>query len=342
MIKVLVVDDSAIVRQVLSRELSKANDIEVIGTAPDPYIARDKIVHLKPDVMTLDIEMPRMDGITFLRKVMKHHPVPTIIVSSLTPKGGQMAMEALATGAVDVICKPGAAYTVGNIADILVDQVRAAAHIDCSRLKRSDTVPIKRSTLAMTKTTNKIIAIGASTGGTKAIEEVLTVMPRNAPGIVIVQHMPEKFTRSFADRLNTICQIEVREAQSGDSVIPGLALIAPGNYHMIVRRSGARYYVENKQGPPVYHQRPSVEVMFNSVAQFVGQNAVGVILTGMGADGAKGLLTMREAGAVTIAQDEKTSIVWGMPGEAVKMDAAVKVLPLQKIAEEALIHAASE
>jgi two-component system, chemotaxis family, protein-glutamate methylesterase/glutaminase len=342
MIKVLIVDDSAIVRQVLAKELSKASDIDVVGTAPDPYIARDKIVQLQPDVMTLDIEMPRMDGITFLGKVMKYHPVPTIIVSSLTPKGGQMAMEALATGAVDVICKPGAAYTVGDIAAILIDQIRAAVRIDCTRLKREVSLPSDRPKLAMTKTTNKIIAIGASTGGTKAIEEVLTVMPRNAPGIVIVQHMPEKFTRSFADRLNSICEIEVREANSGDSVTPGCALIAPGNYHMIVRRSGARHYVETRQGSPVYHQRPSVEVMFNSVAQYAGANAVGVILTGMGADGARGMLSMREAGAVTIAQDEKTSIVWGMPGEAVKLDAAVKILPLQKIAEEALLHTVSE
>jgi two-component system, chemotaxis family, protein-glutamate methylesterase/glutaminase len=342
MINVLVVDDSAVVRQVLSRELSKSEGIEVIATAPDPYIARDKIVQLQPDVMTLDVEMPRMDGITFLRKVMQYHPIPTIIVSSLTPKGGQVAMEALAAGAVDVICKPGAAYTVGDIATILVDQVRAAARVDCSQLKKSISAVDHKPVLAMTKTTNKIIAIGASTGGTKAIEEVLTVMPRNAPGIVIVQHMPEKFTKSFADRLNSLCTIEVREAESGDSIVPGCALIAPGNNHMIVRRSGARYFVEIKDGPPVFHQRPSVEVLFNSIARFVGANAVGIILTGMGADGAKGLLTMRQSGAVTIAQDEKTSIVWGMPGEAVKCGAAVKVLPLDRIASEALVLAASE
>jgi two-component system chemotaxis response regulator CheB len=342
MIGVLIVDDSAVVRQVLAREFSRTGDIEVIGTAPDPYIARDKIVQLQPDVMTLDVEMPRMDGITFLRKVMQYHPVPTIIVSSLTPQGGQVAMEALAAGAVDVICKPGAAYAVGDIAAILVDQVRAASRVDCSRLKKSIAAVEPRQTLSMTRTTNKIIAIGASTGGTKAIEEVLAVMPRNAPGIVIVQHMPEKFTRSFADRLNSICAIEVREAVSGDSVIPGCALIAPGNHHMIVRRSGARYYVEIKDGPPVYHQRPSVEVLFNSVAKYVGANAVGVILTGMGADGAKGLLMMKEAGATTIAQDEKTSIVWGMPGEAVKCGAAAKILPLGRVAAEALALAAAE
>lgn len=342
MIKVLVVDDSAVVRQVLTRELSKAEDIEVIGTAPDPYIARDKIVELHPDVMTLDIEMPRMDGITFLRKVMQHFPIPTIIVSSLTPAGGEMAMEALSAGAVDVVCKPGAAYTVGDVSAILVDQIRAAARVDSSHLKRVSAPQRKTTSLAMTKTTNKIVAIGASTGGTVAIEEVLTEMPRNAPGIVIVQHMPEMFTRSFAERLNKICSIEVKEAVMSDPVVAGCALIAPGNHHMIVRRSGARYHVEIKDGPSVFHQRPSVEVMFNSVAKYVGPNAVGVILTGMGADGAKGLLAMREAGAKTVAQDERSSVVWGMPGEAVKCGAALKVLPLRKIASEILALATSE
>ena len=342
MIKVLIVDDSAIVRQVLSRELSKCSDIEVVGTAPDPYIARDKIVHLGPDVVTLDIEMPRMDGITFLRKLMQHYPLPVIIISSLTPVGGKLAMEALEAGAVDVICKPGSAYTVGEMAGVLVEQVRAAARIDRQHLKKQTVVSQPQQTLSMTKTTNKIIAIGASTGGTRAIEDVLTVLPSNSPGIVIVQHMPEKFTRSFADRLDGICKIEVREAVNGDSITPGVALIAPGNHHMVIRRSGARYYVEIKDGPPVFHQRPSVEVMFNSAARFVGANAVGVILTGMGTDGALGLLEMRNAGAYTIAQDERSSIVWGMPGEAVKVGAAAKVLPLDRIASEMLNRAASE
>jgi two-component system chemotaxis response regulator CheB len=338
MIKVLVVDDSAVVRQIFATELSKVPDIEVIATAPDPYIARDKIVSLRPDVITLDVEMPRMDGITFLRKLMLHFPVPVIVISSLTPKGGAVAMEALDAGAVDVLCKPGAAYTVGDMIPVLINQIRACARIDYKKMqslreKASRIIPLK---LAMTKTTNKILAIGASTGGTSAIETVLKRMPETAPGIVIVQHMPEKFTTSFAERLNCICDISVKEAENNDSVVPGKALIAPGNFHTIVRRSGARYYVEIKDGPPVYHQRPSVEVMFNSVAKYAGANAVGILLTGMGADGASGLLAMRQAGAHTIAQDEKTSVVWGMPGEAVKISAAEMVLPLDTIADTAL------
>jgi two-component system chemotaxis response regulator CheB len=338
MIKVLIVDDSAIVRQILATELSKLPDIEVIATAPDPYIARDKIVNLHPDVITLDVEMPRMDGITFLRKLMQHHPIPVIVISSLTPKGGVVAMEALDAGAVDVLCKPGAAYTVGDIMPILIEQIRASAKIDYQKMqslreKASQVVPSRK---AMTLTTNKILAIGASTGGTSAIEIVLKRMPETAPGIIIVQHMPEKFTASFANRLNNICDLTVKEAVQNDSIVPGTALIAPGNYHTVVKRSGARYFVEIKDGPPVFHQRPSVEVMFNSVAKYAGANAVGVLLTGMGADGAAGLLAMKQAGARTIAQDEKTSVVWGMPGEAVKLGAAEMVLPLDKIADKAL------
>ncbi len=343
MIRVLVVDDSAIVRQALTREISRARDIEVVATASDPYVARDKIVRVKPDVMTLDIEMPRMDGLTFLRKIMRHYPIPTIVVSSLTPKGGKMAMEAFQIGAVDVIAKPGAAYSIGEVSSILIDQIRAASRVRLNghvkAPERQEVAAPQPPRLAMTKTTNKIIAVGASTGGTAAIESFLRPMPRNAPGIVIVQHMPEKFTTSFAERLNNLCDIEVREAQSGDSVIPGVALIAPGNYHMIVRRSGARYYVDIRTGPPIHHQRPSVEALFNSAAKFVGANAVGLILTGMGADGAAGLLAMRNAGARTIAQDEHTSVVWGMPGEAAKIGAAQEVLPLPRIAERALAFA---
>jgi two-component system chemotaxis response regulator CheB len=338
MIKVLVVDDSAVVRQILSRELSKAPDIEVVATAPDPFIARNKIIQHEPNVMTLDIEMPRMDGLTFLRKVMKHHPVPTIVVSSLTPKGSAMALEALNAGAIDVVSNPGAAYTVGDVSDILIDQVRAASLVSFEKIntirQKLESEPVARLSLA--KTTDRIIAIGASTGGTVAIEYLLRQMPANCPGIVIVQHMPEKFTKAFADRLNNMCDIDVREARDGDSVASGTALVAPGNFHMVVKRSGARYYVEIREGPPVFHQRPSVEVMFNSVAKYVGANAVGIILTGMGADGSSGLLAMRQSGGRTIAQDEKTCVVFGMPGEAVKLGAAEFVLPLQKITAKAI------
>ncbi len=338
MIKVLVVDDSAVVRQILSRELSAAEDIRVVATAPDPFVARDKIIEYHPDVMTLDVEMPRMDGITFLRKVMRHHPLPTIIVSSLTERGSAMALDALSAGAIDVIAKPDSAHTLGDIADQIIDRVRAASIAGCEKMNalraRLDQSPMASCSLA--KTTNRIIAVGASTGGTVAIEYLLRRMPPGAPGIAIVQHMPEKFTRAFAERLNSICEIEVREAVDGDALTPGVALIAPGNFHMIVTRTGARYGVRIKDGPPVYHQRPSVEVMFNSVARYAGANAVGVLLTGMGSDGASGLLAMKQAGAHTIAQDEKTCVVFGMPGEAVRRGAAEYILPIDSIAAKAL------
>jgi two-component system chemotaxis response regulator CheB len=346
-IRVLVVDDSAVVRQILTREFSKDKDIEVVGTAPDPYVARDKIVQLKPDVITLDVEMPRMDGVTFLRKLMKHHPIPVIIVSSLTAAGSELAMEALQYGAIDVMCKPGTAYNVGDMSELLIQKIKAAAMVDMK--KRADIIkeraaassePVKR--LAMTKTTNKIIAIGASTGGTEAIKDVLVSFPAGAPGTVIVQHMPEYFTKSFAERLNASCEINVKEAENGDRVIPGRALLAPGNKHMVLKRSGAQYLVEIKDGPLVFHQRPAVEVLFNSVAMYAGANAVGMILTGMGKDGAKGLLAMKESGAYTIVQDEASSVVWGMPGEAFKIGAATIVLPLKKIAAEALKRAEAE
>jgi two-component system, chemotaxis family, protein-glutamate methylesterase/glutaminase len=341
MIKVLVVDDSAVVRQVLAKEISRAPDIEVIGTAPDPYIARDKIVQLNPDVMTLDIEMPRMDGLTFLRKVMKSRPVPTIVVSSLTPKGSEMAMDALYAGAIDVIAKPGVSYAVAGVIAVLIEQIRAASLVSFEKINRiREQVEQQHGMrLSLSQTTNKIIAIGASTGGTTAIEAVLSQMPANAPGIVVVQHMPEKFTRSFAERLDHACVINVREAKHGDTISQGTALVAPGNRHMVVKRSGARYFVEIKDGPAVFYQRPSVEVLFNSVAKYAGANAVGILLTGMGVDGAWGLLEMRKAGAHTIAQDEQTSIVWGMPGEAVKLGAAEQVSPLQNVCALALKYA---
>ena len=333
-IKVLIVDDSAVVRKIFSEELSKYPDIEVVGTAPDPYVARDKIVALHPDVITLDIEMPRMDGLTFLRKLMKYYPLPTIIVSSLTPKGGKLTLEAMEIGAVDVIAKPGSSYTVGNMSTQLADKIRAAAWAKVIRKDKdvadSENVPLK----ALAETSHKVIAIGASTGGTEALKAVLSKLPANSPGIMVVQHMPANFTAAFAERLNSLCQMTVREARDNDSVVPGLALVAPGNFHMILRRSGARYYVEVKTGPMVHHQRPAVDILFKSTAKYAGANAIGVILTGMGADGAEGLLEMKKAGASTIAQDENSCVVFGMPKEAIKMGAADKVLPLGQIAAE--------
>ena len=333
-IRVLIVDDSAIVRKIFSEELSKYPDIEVVGTAPDPFVARDKIVNLKPDVITLDIEMPRMDGLTFLRKLMKFYPLPAIVVSSLTPKGGKLTLEAMDIGAVDVIGKPGAAYSVGDMSAQLADKIRAAARVKMVR-KDPDTEAVKYDPIAsLAQTTNKVVAIGASTGGTEALKVVLSQMPANSPGMVIVQHMPANFTTAFAERLNGLCQVTVREAKDNDSVTPGTALIAPGNYHMLLRRSGARYYVEVKTGPMVHHQRPAVDILFQSTAKYAGANAIGAILTGMGADGAAGLLEMKNMGAGTIAQDEKTCVVFGMPKEAIKMGAVDKILPIHQIAAE--------
>jgi two-component system chemotaxis response regulator CheB len=319
--------------------LSRERGIEVVGTAPDPYVARDKIVRLKPDVVTLDIEMPRMDGITFLKKLMTHYPLPVIIVSSLTSKGSDLALEALSIGALEVISKPSGSYSVGDMSLQLADKIRAVAGIKVTGRgatgKNAEGKPAQ-ATKALSSTTNKIIAIGASTGGTEALKTVLTQMPPNAPGIVVVQHMPAKFTTSFAERMDSLCAMQVKEAEDGDTVINGRVLIAPGNYHMLLRRSGARYYVHVKQGPLVHHQRPSVDVLFKSAAEYAGANALGIILTGMGADGAAGLLRMRQTGAGTIAQDEETCVVFGMPKEAIKIDAAEKVSPLPDITATAL------
>ncbi|MCE5336427.1 MAG: chemotaxis response regulator protein-glutamate methylesterase [Desulfobacteraceae bacterium] len=336
-IRVLVVDDSAIVRKIFTQELSKYSDIAVIGTAPDPYVARDKIVALKPDVITLDIEMPRMDGLSFLRKLMRYHPVPTIIVSSLTPANSEMALEAMEFGAVEVLAKPGGSYAVGDMSVQLAEKIRAAANV------RMHVPPVRPAgqqvgrtvdasvSQALKRTTHKVIAMGASTGGTEALKAVLMEMPGNSPGIVIVQHMPPRFTTAFANRLNTLCQIEVREAKDGDAVLPGTALIAPGNFHMLLKRVGGTYYTEIKNGPLVFHQRPAVDVLFHSVAKYAGANALGVIMTGMGRDGAAGLLEMRTAGAHTIAQDEASCVVFGMPKEAIKAGAAETVVPLTEI-----------
>ena len=336
-IRVLIVDDSAVVRKVFSEELSREKGIEIVGTAPDPYVARDKIVRLKPDVITLDIEMPRMDGLTFLKKLMKYYPLPVIIVSSLTQQGSKLALEALSIGAVDVISKPNASYSVGDMSIQLADKIRAVARVKV-QIKRTDVdtdKPVKLSR-ALVETTNKLFAIGASTGGTEALKTVLMKMPSNSPGILVVQHMPQNFTASFAERLNSLCEVRVKEAADGDSISNGNVLIAPGNYHMLLRRNGSRYYVQVKQGPLVHHQRPSVDVLFQSVAEYAGANALGIILTGMGADGADGLLKMRENGAFTIAQDEKSCVVFGMPKEAIKRGAVEKVVPLQDITQTAL------
>ncbi|MFZ0928794.1 MAG: chemotaxis response regulator protein-glutamate methylesterase [Syntrophobacteraceae bacterium] len=334
-IKVLIVDDSAIVRKIFSQELSKHPDISVIGVAPDPFVARDKIVNLKPDVITLDIEMPRMDGLSFLRKLMKYHPIPAIIVSSLTPANSEMALEALEYGAVEVLAKPGGSYSVGDMSEQLAEKIRAAASVRMRTptpmaepvVPNNGTLP----SLALKRSTHKVIAMGASTGGTEALKSVLMSMPSNSPGIVIVQHMPPRFTTTFADRLNGLCQIQVSEARAGDPVLPGTALIAPGNYHMLIKRVGGTYYVEVKNGPLVFHQRPSVDVLFLSVARFVGANALGVIMTGMGRDGAAGLLEMKKAGAYTVAQDEASCVVFGMPKEAIRLGGADKVVSLSDI-----------
>ncbi len=334
-IRVLVVDDSAVVRKIFSNELSRDPAIEVVGTAPDPYIARDRIVELKPDVLTLDIEMPRMDGITFLHKLMRYYPLPVIIVSSLTVQGGELALEAMEAGAVEVLSKPGSSYTVGDMSVELIDKIKAAAQVVVT--KKTDSIDSgKPQRLAMTRTTNKVVAIGASTGGTQALQSVLQTLPGNCPGIVIVQHMPENFTRSFADRLNELCAMDVKEAQDGDRVYPGQVLIAPGNYHMILQRSGANYYVQIKKGPLVSRHRPSVDVLFKSVAKYAGSNAVGVILTGMGKDGASGMLEMHTNGATTVAQDERSCIVFGMPRVAIEMGGVDHIVSLKQIPEKIL------
>jgi two-component system chemotaxis response regulator CheB len=336
MIRVLVVDDSAVVRRVLSEALSAAPGIEVVGSAVDPYVARDKIAQLRPDVITLDIEMPRMDGLTFLEKLMAHHPLPVVVVSSLTPASSAMALRALALGAVGVVCKPSSQFSVQEVANDVVQQVRAAAH---ARVRASlDEVRKRPVSAQITRdliTTRKILAIGASTGGPQALERFLTALPASCPGTVIVQHMPGQFTKDFAKRLDGLCEVQVSEATDGEEVTTGKVLIAPGGLHMMLQRSGASYSVRLKDAPAVNHHRPSVDVLMHSVAKAAGANAVGVILTGMGADGARGMLAMRTAGAHTIAQDEATSVVYGMPKEAFLIGGAVEVLPLPEIAEAA-------
>ena len=347
-IRVLIVDDSALVRQTLCEVLATDPEIEVIGTASDPFIAAERISEQVPDVMTLDIEMPRMDGLTFLQKVMSQHPIPVVICSSLAAEGAQSTLKALEYGAVDIIAKPKLG-TKQFLEESRVELCQAVKSAASARLRihhsgykvepklTADAI-LSRPTHAMIETTEKVVVIGASTGGTEALRSLLEVLPPDAPGIVIVQHMPEMFTRAFANRLDGLCRISVKEAETNDTVMRGRALIAPGNHHLLLKRSGARYYVEIKDGPLVSRHRPSVDVLFRSAARYAGRNAVAVILTGMGDDGASGMLEMKQAGAVTIAQDEATSIVFGMPNEAIKRGAVDNVLPLPRIAASILSY----
>ncbi|PYE35182.1 two-component system chemotaxis response regulator CheB [Idiomarina fontislapidosi] len=342
-IKVLIVDDSALVRRTLVEILSEHSDIEIVGAATEPFAAVEIIRRCVPDVIILDVEMPKMDGLTFLRKIMAQRPIPVVICSTLVGDNNETHMRALEYGAVEIIQKP-ALNTQQFLRDgavRFIDAVRAAAHADLRKLKRQFAAPAIRATFkprsaAMARTTEKVIVVGASTGGTEAIKRFLEAMPLDCPAIVIVQHMPENFTRSFAQRMNQVCGIAVKEAEHGDSLLRGHALIAPGNFHMMVARSGARYHVDVKQGPLVSRHRPSVDVLFRSAAQYLGANGVGVILTGMGNDGASGLLAMRQAGATTFGQDEATSVVYGMPKAANELGAVMNELPLTQLPQAVL------
>jgi two-component system chemotaxis response regulator CheB len=365
MIRVLIVDDSAVVRHTLARLLAGDPEIDVVGAAPDPYIAREMIVRYRPHVLTLDIEMPRMDGLTFLGKLMAHHPLPVIVVSLITPRGSRLALQALDLGAIDVLAKPESAYAVGDLAAQLIRTIKCAAQIDMRKLApqpgpalaphaaapaaaqspspaasppepavAGGEAPGERS--HPTDRAPRIVAIGGSTGGTRAIAEVLRRFPADGPATLIVQHMPSGFTRAFAQRLDQLSPMDVREAADNDLLAPGLALVAPGDWHMTLVRSAGRFRIRLRQGPRVHFQRPSVEMLFDSIAEEAGARSAGILLTGMGADGAEALLQMRRAGARTIAQDEATSVVFGMPREAIRLGAAERVLPLFEIAAAAL------
>lgn len=345
-LRVLIVDDSAVVRQTLAEIINSDPQLEVMATAADPFFAAQRIAEEVPDVITLDVEMPRMDGLTFLRKIMSQHPIPVVIISSLTEQGTITGMKALELGAVEIITKPqmNTRQFIEESRIKICDAIKAASY---ARMRRQRVIvephhvgpkysadailPAGMPSTSMIKTTELVVAVGASTGGTEALTVFLKQMPVDCPGIVIVQHMPEKFTTSFANRLNEICKISVKEAANGDAVIRGHALIAPGNYHLLLKRSGARYYVEVREGPLVNRHRPSVDVLFRSTARYAGANAIGIIMTGMGDDGAHGLKEMKEAGAKTIAQDEQTCVVFGMPKEAIKLGAADQILPLEQI-----------
>jgi two-component system chemotaxis response regulator CheB len=340
-IKVLIVDDSAIVRDVLSSRLSQYPDIEIVGVAPDPFIARDKIVQLKPDVLTLDIEMPRMDGLTFLERLMVYFPLPVIIVSSVTTGDRHAAIQALGIGAFDVVNKPGGSISVGDIVEEIAFKIRQAyevRHVYTSRRRTVDRKPPQPAPnlLGTVKTTDKLLCIGASTGGTVALEYLVRQFPARMPPVLVVQHMPPGFTRQFAERLDTISALSVAEAGDGELVSPGSLLIAPGGWHLEVERRGATLYTKLTSAAREHFQRPAVDVLFRSAASALGRNVAAALLTGMGRDGAQGLLALRQAGARTIAQDEGSSVVWGMPGAAVELEAAQEVLPLEAIASRLL------
>ncbi|HHC72858.1 MAG TPA: chemotaxis response regulator protein-glutamate methylesterase [Thiotrichales bacterium] len=335
-IRVLIVDDSALIRKLLTELLSSDPSLEVVGTAPDPYVAREKIKQLHPDVLTLDVEMPRMDGLTFLRNLMRLRPMPVVMISTLTEKGAEVTLQALALGAVDFVAKPklDVSQAIEEYREEIVDKVKAAAKARVQQLSAGQATagPLVLGAGVALRTTNQVIAFGASTGGTEAIRDVLSMMPADSPPIVIVQHIPELFSTSFAARLDSACAVHVTEAKDGQTLLPGHAVVAPGGRHLEVFRDGARYACRVFAGERVNRHIPSVDVLFHSVADHVGSNAIGIMLTGMGNDGAQGMLAMRDAGAYTLAQDEKSSVVWGMPGSAVRLGAVDEVLSLQKIA----------
>lgn len=340
-IRVLIVDDSAVIRKLLEKIFSSSPDIEVVGTAADPYIARDKLVALKPDVMTLDVEMPRMDGISFLEKVMQHFPTRTIIFSSLAKTGSETYLRALEAGAIEILEKPSidVSQSLEALSSSIIEKVKAVARARVNPIKKVAAAngPVaKVAPTSLARTTHQLIAVASSTGGTEALKVFLSGMPADIPGTLVVQHMPPGFTKSFAENLNNMFPFEVKEAQDGDQVVPGRVLIAPGNYHMEITRSGAFYYVKLHQGPALHSVRPAADYMMKSVAKFVGKNALGVVLTGMGKDGAEGLLEMKNAGAYTVVQNEETCVVYGMPGAAVALGAADKILPLDRIAGDLL------
>jgi len=331
-IRVLIVDDSAIVRRALSEIVASHPDLEVAGTATDPFVARDKILALKPDVLTLDIEMPRMDGLTFLRKLMKYHPLPVVVISSLGQASSRAALEALQSGAVDVVAKPGGPYLVTELRDQLANKIRAAAMATLRREKPAETAPVP--VVRPRDRSVSLIAIGASTGGVEALRCVLMALPPEMPPIVVVQHIPAIFSAEFARRLDKTCQIRVKEAADGDALEDGRALIAPGNFHLTIRGSTSAFRAVVRGGDPVQYQRPSVDVLFESVAREAGGSAAGVILTGMGADGAAGLLAMKRAGSPTLAQNEASCVVFGMPREAIRLGAVDEIVPLDRIGPE--------